>query len=199
MVDPHHNVSRIGAFPGSFNPPTLAHLAIALAAIAQHHLDRVDLVVSEVALAKAPVIHPLLAHRIEVLRASCIELDALGVVVTRHQLVADLSDGYDVVIIGADKWHQIHDPQFYGASPVRRDAALARLPTVAIAPRPPLEIPSALALDLPAEYHPMSSTGARSGRREWMTPQAVAFDDATGAWSDPDRYASWLARSQPGD
>ena len=93
-------------FPGSFNPPTLAHLAI------------------------------------EVLRASCAAIDGLGVVVSRLQLIADLADGYDVVIIGADKWHQIHDVQFYGGSLAHRDSAIARLPAVAIAPRPPLEIRS---------------------------------------------------------
>ncbi len=32
---------RLGIFPGAFNPPTLAHLAVASAARDQHHLDHV--------------------------------------------------------------------------------------------------------------------------------------------------------------
>ncbi|MDT1909227.1 hypothetical protein, partial [Acinetobacter baumannii] len=35
---------RIGAYPGTFNPPTIAHLAVADAARAQRRLDRVVLV-----------------------------------------------------------------------------------------------------------------------------------------------------------
>ena len=51
-------MGRIGVYPGSFNPPTLAHLAIARAALAAHRLDRVDLSVSRTALAKEHVDHP---------------------------------------------------------------------------------------------------------------------------------------------
>ena len=40
--------------------------------------------------------------------------------------------------------------------------------------------------------HDVSSTGARSGRREWMAPEALAFDDQSGAWTDPNRYDAWL-------
>ena len=33
---------------------------------------------------------------------------------TDEQLIADLAEGYDVCVIGADKWHQLHDLTFYG-------------------------------------------------------------------------------------
>ena len=36
-----------GVYPGSFNPPTVGHVAIVEAAIRLHDLDRIDLVVSE--------------------------------------------------------------------------------------------------------------------------------------------------------
>ncbi|WP_419919708.1 hypothetical protein [Candidatus Poriferisocius sp.] len=49
---------RIGVYPGSFNPPTIGHLAIARAAPAQQGLDRVDLAVSRVALGKELVARP---------------------------------------------------------------------------------------------------------------------------------------------
>ena len=40
-----HASGRIGVYPGSFNPPTIAHIEIALAARAHHGLQRVDLAV----------------------------------------------------------------------------------------------------------------------------------------------------------
>ena len=42
-------MSRRAAYPGSFDPLTIAHLGIAEAARDRHALDRVDLVISEVA------------------------------------------------------------------------------------------------------------------------------------------------------
>ena len=57
-------MSRRGVYPGSFNPPTIAHLAIAQAARDQCGLDRVDLVVSRVALAKEDVRDPPFDDRI---------------------------------------------------------------------------------------------------------------------------------------
>jgi hypothetical protein len=33
----------------------------------------------------------------------------------------------------------------------------------------------------------------RAGRHEWMASEARAFDERTGAWSDPERYERWLA------
>ncbi|MBO0731843.1 MAG: hypothetical protein J2P57_21470 [Acidimicrobiaceae bacterium] len=48
----------VGAYPGSFNPPTVAHLAIADAARRVMGLERVDFVVSRVALGKEDVAVP---------------------------------------------------------------------------------------------------------------------------------------------
>ena len=56
--------TRVGVYPGSFNPPTTAHLAIADAARAQRGLSRIDLVISRVALAKEGVEHPRFEHLI---------------------------------------------------------------------------------------------------------------------------------------
>lgn len=167
------------AYPGSFNPPTVAHVAIAEAARARHGLDRVDLVVSRIPLVKGTVDHPALADRLGVLRRLADRLAWLGVVVSERQLIAELAEGYDVVIMGADKWEQIHDVAFYGGSTVRRDAAVAALPTVAVAPRPPHRTPPELVLDLPPHLATVSSTRARSGEAEVMVPEAVA----SGLWS----------------
>jgi len=181
---------RRGAFPGSFNPLTVGHLAVAEAAREQCRLDRVDVIVSRVALAKEDVERPRLEDRLAVLRAAATSRPWLGVVVTDHQLIADVAAGYDVVIMGADKWAQVVDPAFYRGSEAARDAAVARLPTVAVAARPPFDVPAEVViLDV---SHEASSTAVRDGRTDWMAPEAAEFDERTGAWSDPERYDAWL-------
>ena len=181
-----------GAYPGSFNPLTVAHLAIAEAARERLHLDRVDLIVSRVPLGKEDMQRPLLDHRLEVLRRAARSRPWLGVVVTDAQLLADIAEGYDVLILGADKWAQVCDASYYGGSPDARDAALARLPRLVVAPRPPFELPRCEVLQVPDALREVSSTTVRSGRREWMAAEAADFDRETGAWSDPSRYEAWV-------
>jgi cytidyltransferase-like protein len=183
---------RRGAYPGSFNPLTLGHLAVAEAAREQCRLDMIDLIVSRVALAKETVERPRLEDRVAVLRAAAASRDWLDVVITGDQLIADVAAGYDVVIMGADKWAQVVDPAFYGGSAAARDTAVARLPEVAVAPRPPFAVPDGvIALDV---SHAASSTAAREGRADWMAPEAATFDRSSGAWSDAERYETWILR-----
>ena len=165
---------RLGCYPGSFDPPTIAHLAIARAARDQCALDRVDLVLSHIALGKEDR-----ADRFADRHRAAVDLatragDWLGVAVSPHQLIADLAVGYDVIIVGADKWAQVCDPRWYGGSPEARDAALARLPHVAFVPRAPFPTPSPVppgltVLDLPADlaWEEVSSTAVRSGADHW--------------------------------
>ncbi len=183
-----------GVFPGSFNPPTLGHLAIAEAAVAVHGLSRLDLVISRHALAKGVVERPRLEDRVEVLVASVAHLDQMRVQVTDLQLIADIAGGYEVVVMGADKWHQVNDPAFY-ASPAARDEAVESLPQLAIAGRGDLDVPPGSLLTLPGRFDHVSSSAARTGRPELMTPAAAAFDRRSGAWSDPARYDRWVGRS----
>lgn len=184
---------RTGVYPGSFDPPTIAHDAIATAAIEHHDLDRLDVVVSRVALAKEHVVRPSLEHRIEVLEAWASRRGDLTVVVSDHQLLVDIAAGYDVLVVGADKWHQIHDVGFYHGSPAARDAAIAALPDVAIVPRPPHRVPAHLVLPVGTEIGTVSSTAARSGQDHLMVDAALEFDRRTGAWTDPRRYERWRA------
>lgn len=187
-------IVRQGVYPGSFNPLTRAHLVIAEGARDQAGLDKVVLVISRVALAKEGVARPRLADRIEVLRRAADRRPWLDVEVTDAQLLADIAEGYDALILGADKWEQLLDPSFYGGSVAARDAALGRLPSLAVVPRAGYRVPPhGVVLTIADELTSVSSTAARHGRWEWLAPEAATFDAETGAWSDPARYARWLA------
>lgn len=186
-----------GVYPGSFNPPTTAHLAIAEAARTTHGLDRMVLSVSRSALAKEHVDHPRFEHRISVLEESVASIEWLSVRVTDRQLLADIAEGFDVLVVGADKWWQIQDPSWYGDDPAARDAAIDRLPTVAVVPRDDLDLPPHLVLEVaPHLTEGVSSTRAREGALELMTPAARRFAERTGAWLDPDRYERWLTTDE---
>jgi hypothetical protein len=179
----------------------VAHLAVARAAVGHAGLSRVDLVVSESPLGKAPTI-PVLSDRLAVLGEVASKLGWLGVRTTTAQLIADLADGYDVVIVGADKWSQICDVSWYGTE-TGRDRALERLPDVLIVPRPPFPLPEPTTrrvrvLPLDDTHAEVSSSGARRGRADWMLPEAAAFDQLTGAWSDPARYLHWHEHHRSG-
>jgi hypothetical protein len=166
---------RVGAYPGTFNPPTIAHLAIAEAARAQCGLDAVDLVVNAEPLGKAGV--RSLEARVAMLSALAGTRPWLRVVVTDRRHLADIAEGYDVLVLGADKWAQVLDAGFY-ASAAERDAAVARLPQLAVAPRAGLALPEAcVVLVIDDELADVSSTAARAGRLDVVPPEARALLD----------------------
>ena len=166
-----------GVYPGTFNPPTIGHLAICEAAIEAHGLTSLDLVVSRNPLAKSLDGAPSLELRLEVIGSSVAHLHIVDVTLSEHRLIADIAEGYDLVIMGADKWHQINDPVFYD-SHVHRDEALASLPRVAVAGRGDDPVPHHLRLEVPAHIAEISSTAVRAGATEWMTPEAAE----SGLW-----------------
>lgn len=160
-------MARRAAFPGTFDPLTTAHLAIADAVREELAVDVVELVLSLDPIGKRSrtTVHERRAA-IERRRGDRPWLLAR---LTEHRLVADIADGYDVVVLGADKWLQLHEPSFYGSAAAMR-AALRRLPTVALAPRAGVRLPEALpvhVLAVPAEFHSVSSTAVREGRTDW--------------------------------
>jgi nicotinic acid mononucleotide adenylyltransferase len=160
----------IGVFPGSFDPLTTAHLAVADAAVAALGLDRLDLVMSEVALAKEAGAHAPLGERVAAIEGAAAARPWLRARVTSHRLIADIAAGYDACIVGADKWHQLQDVAFYGST-AARDAALARLPPLLVAPREGVALPPATAgahvLVVDFVFGEVSSTGVRAGREDW--------------------------------
>ncbi|MBV9950569.1 MAG: hypothetical protein JO291_01360 [Acidimicrobiia bacterium] len=188
-------MARTGAYPGSFDPPTVAHLAVAAAALEQAGIDQLDLVVSREALGKGAAAAPTLAHRIEVLEDIAANRTGLGVRVTDARLIVDVARGYDVVVMGADKWAQVVDPAWYG-SVEARDAVLEQLPEVYVVPRAGDRPAGVRLLEVGGHLAEVSSTLARAGQLHLMVPEAAAFDARTGAWSDPDRYrAEWAGRA----
>ncbi len=180
---------RVGAYPGTFNPPTVAHIAVARAALEQRRLDRVVLVLSRRPIDKEHVEVPTFDDRVAVARAVAADEGSwLDVAVTEHRLLVDIARGFDVLIMGADKWHQVVDPVYYSDA-AARDRAMAALPELAIAPRAGLEVPRRHVLDVDDAHDAVSSSAVRDGRHDWMCAAAAAFDRQTGAWSDPTRYA----------
>lgn len=166
------HVSRRGVFPGSFNPLTIAHLEIARRARDEHQLDEVVLMVSTVALDKPEPPGPSFIERIALLEDDAEEIDWLHVSTTDKQLVVDIAAGFDVVIMGADKWHQVNDIRYYDGA-AARDEAVARLPQVVVAPRAGSTTPPGLTLDTAEEFHDISSSRARAGDRDLMAPRAA--------------------------
>ena len=163
-----------GCYPGSFDPLTIAHLAIADAAWRDCRLDRLDLVLSVVTLGKEDTGAPTAPERAQAMAGAIAERPWLEVVVTPHRLLVDIADGYDWLVLGADKWTQVVDPRWYGDSPNARDDAVARLPRLAIAARPGHDVPPhATVLDLGENavlLAEVSSSAVRSGRHDWRAP-----------------------------
>lgn len=169
MTD-HRAPATRAVFPGSFDPLTVAHVAIADAVHRQRGADRVDLAISVQALEKEGRAHQSVAARVAAIEDHAGERPWLGATVTEAQLLVDIADGYHLLVVGADKWHQLHDPRFYGGSAAARDRAIDRLPPLAIVPRGDVDLPDAvtgLLLDLPAEYRRVSSSAVRDGRDDW--------------------------------
>lgn len=156
-------------FPGSFDPFTIAHLAIAEAAHDQLPVDEVVCSLSRVALAKEPETQTSVTERVSAIGALAEDRPWLRVHVTDAQLLADVAEDFDWLIVGADKWDQLHDVAFYGA-PTARDAALARLPRVAYVPRAGVDADAparVTVLDISEGYRPVSATAVRNGRHDW--------------------------------
>lgn len=162
--------ARRAVYPGSFDPPTIAHLAIAAATLEQCGCHSLTFVLSRAALGKAD--HSDTVEARALLLRTLVDDQRFVVEVTSTRFIAEIARGYDVVVVGADKWAQVLDPSWY-ADETTRDAAVASLPHVALVPRPPhaplvaaSEAMTVLELGDPILAE-VSSTAVRSGRAEW--------------------------------
>ena len=167
---------RHGVFPGSFDPPTIAHVAIARAALVQCACDSITFVISVGALGKHDR-DATVGQRHAALAALFVDDDRFRVATTSARLIAEIAEGFDVVVVGADKWEQVNDPVWYGDGEIGRDRALGALPHVAVVPRGPIASPPSrpqlvralTILDLgDAALSEVSSTGARADRHDWI-------------------------------
>jgi hypothetical protein len=154
---------RVAAYPGTFDPPTIAHLAVAEAAWRTCGVERVVLVLSQDPIGK-PSPTPI-DERLDRLRALADTRDWLDVAVSEHRLIADVCQGYDVVVMGADKWAQVLDASYHPSEEDWR-ASMARLPRIAVARRGEVPIEGDV-LILDVDLGDVSSTAVRKGRDEW--------------------------------
>ena len=126
------------------------------------------MVISRAPLAKEAAAQAPVAERVAAIRRAGRTRPWLSAAETEHQLLADIAQGHDFLIVGADKAAQLLDASFYGGSEVERDLALSRLPTLVVAPRPGGYMPpDAVVLELPEWAAGVSSTAVRAGRVEW--------------------------------
>src|SRR4051812_19245673 len=180
-----------GVFPGSFDPLTVAHLAIADAAREQGDLDHLDLAVSRTPLAKESVEQHPVDARLAAIRRAAATRPWLDAIPTDAQLITDIARGYDIVVMGADKWEQVQDPAWYEHDAARRDGAVAALPRVLVVPREGFEIVGAETLVIDADHHAVSSTRARAGEHHLIAPEArrrVIVDGNNVIGSKPDGW-----------
>jgi hypothetical protein len=104
------------------------------------------------------------------------------VTVTEHRHLVDIASGYDVLVLGADKWAQVLDVGFYD-SVEHRDRAVAGLPALAVAPRGLLPLPEGCTV-LDVDLADVSSTAARAGRSDLIVPEArrvLGLEDKGGS------------------
>jgi predicted RNA-binding protein with PIN domain len=186
-----------GVFPGSFDPLTTAHVAIAEAAVHHAHLDHLDLAISRVALGKEHGGHSSVDARVAAIERASRTRPWLGAVVTDARLITDIARGYDVVVMGADKWSQVRDPAWYDNDASARDAAVRALPRVLVVPRPGFDTEGAEVLRIDDELAHVSSTRARAGEHHLVAPETgrrVIVDGNNVIGSRPDGW--W--RDRPG-
>lgn len=134
---------RVGVLAGSYNPLTLAHLALAAAALTHAGLDHVVWTMAAVTVDKERVERAAVADRLAQLEALAATCPGSAVARTNHGLYVDQARAFRALIapgacltfvVGFDKIVQIFDPRYY----TNRDAALAELfalTDVLVAPR----------------------------------------------------------------
>jgi len=123
----------------------------------------------------------------------------IRVVVTDGRLITDIAAGYDVVVMGADKWAQVRDPAWYQGSATARDDALQQLPRVLVAPRAGFTVEDAEVLDIDPVHADVSSSAAREGEHHLIAPEyrrRLIVDGNNVIGSRPDGW--WRDRAGAG-
>jgi nicotinamide-nucleotide adenylyltransferase len=200
---------RLALLPGSFNPPTKAHLALAVAAFATGSIDHLDFLLASRTVNKERIEGASLSDRLLLLEALVADRPELGVVLVNRGLYVDQAEiiraalpSLDELtfVVGFDKVVQIFDPRYYRD----RDASLDRLFVLArflVAPRGSDDLDDLRCLlersenrrysnrisplDLAWDYRQMSSSRLRAHEHEALhdAPRLVRqFARETGAY-----------------
>ena len=130
---------RVGILPGSFNPPTIAHLELARAAQRRFDLDRVVFSLSSVIVDKERVEGQCREVRLLLLSAIAADLPWAAVAVVNRGLYSDQAPAFRAglgasdlwFIVGMDKVLQIFDPKYYDDRARALDALFAEVRLVA--------------------------------------------------------------------
>ncbi len=133
-----------------------------------------------VSLGKEHLVHPTVDERAAVLRRVAAGEPWLAVRISDAQLVSDLARGYDVLVVGADKWRQLLDPSYYPSEVAHRATLAALPPRVLVAPRDG-DVPAGVELlDIDERFTGVSSSRVRDGDTHLMLAEAAA----SGLWEE---------------
>jgi nicotinic acid mononucleotide adenylyltransferase len=205
---------RVALLPGSFNPPTTAHEALAATTLASGRVDRVFYVLATRTVDKERIEGMTLADRLILLGRLVETHPRLGVILLNRGLYVEQAEiAHEALpairdlwfVVGFDKIVQIFDPRYY----VDRDVALDRLfrsSSFLVAPRGDADAADlatllarpencrfaarVLSLGLPAAYRDISSSRARGAPespivQHELPPLVSQFIEATGAYLRP--------------
>lgn len=210
--------ATVALLPGSFNPPTAAHVALARAGL-DHGVDLVLFALAARTVDKEVVTGAALEDRLLLLELIAAGDPRLGVVLVNRGLYVDQAAAVRaafpriaevVFLVGHDKIVQIFDPRYYDD----RDAALERLfglARILVAPRAedgPDELaalldepanrrfaPAVGAIDLPSELRHQSASDVRAGAATADLPLASrVFVEETAAYAAPPATGHYAAR-----
>jgi nicotinamide-nucleotide adenylyltransferase len=209
------DVRVLGLLPGSFNPPTLAHLGLAQAAIERGAAEVGLLTLSTHTVDKERITGAILEDRLLLLEQLCSRDPRLGVLLVNRGLYFEQAElvrlalphvDRVVFLLGFDKIVQIFDARYYAD----REAALERLFSLAdivVAPRGAAgseEVEALLdrpenrrfrhavrPLDLPRYLRHVSSSDARAragtgGSLDQLPPTVRVFVEVSGAYDESD-------------
>ena len=178
------STERVGVYPGSFNPPTVAHIEIALTAREQHRLERGSTSPSRWSRsARRP--WPRNADRRAVGGHRGVGGPGRGPRPGRHRTSADRRHRRRVRR-GGDGRRQVGPGQRRRVVSRPRPPATPRSPPCR--PWPSLPGPwlrgtrTSTALPVAADLLDVSSSAVRAGRTEWMTDAARRHHERHGTW-----------------
>lgn len=217
MVDGPEPVrgGRVGVLPGSFNPPTAAHLELARAARRRFELDTVAFSLSSVIVDKERVEGLCREDRLLLLALLTADDPWAAVVVVNRGLYSEQAPGFRTCfgvdadlrfIVGMDKVLQIFDPRYYEDRDAALDTLFAHVRLIAAnredwgdeALRALLDRSEnapyrdrVQPLTLPPHLRDQSSSAVRRGVEggepagDAVVPAVREFIEATGAYREP--------------